>query len=105
MLEVRGRDGALLVRYGVPASKLALEPGCTAAITYCDAELRPVDVATGDVIVGPAPLARNRCSFDGRRRRLARGESAPPARVTHVARHPEPAQRGEGSPNATTRAF
>jgi hypothetical protein len=57
-LETRGRDGALLARYDVPAAKLALEPGGTAAIAYCDAVLRRVDVATGVVIAGPAPLAR-----------------------------------------------
>jgi hypothetical protein len=57
-LEVRGRDGALLARYGVPATKLALDPGGTTAIVFDGIALRRVDLATGAVIAGPAPLQR-----------------------------------------------
>jgi hypothetical protein len=57
-LEARTGDGALLQRYAVPATKLALDPSGTTAITFADAELRRVDVATGNVIAGPAQQQR-----------------------------------------------
>jgi hypothetical protein len=57
-LEARGRDGALLLRYAVPATKLALDPSGTTAIIFADVVLRRVDLATGYVIAGPVEQQR-----------------------------------------------